>query len=378
MKKLVLGGNDAVAYAVKQSFVDVVSAYPITPQTSIIEKIASFIAKGDMKARFIKVESEHSAMAAAMGASAVGGRVFTATSSQGLLLMHEVLHWASGAGLPIVMANANRAIAPPWSIWAEQTDSLSQRDTGWIQFYASNSQEAYDLLFIAFRLAEKVKTPAMVCMDGFLVTHTKEPVEVFDEEINDFISVKETFPLLDVGNPQAIGSLAYPKDYMPIKIDQHERILSALDNFEAISDEFSKVSKRKHTAVYVYGEERADVILVAMGSNAETAHLAVDKLNDEGIKAKLVKIVMFRPFPKRILKEVLAGAEKIVVFDRNISMGKGGITKDEIGGAVGFDNIIGVVCGLGGVDVKYNDMVSVAKDVLDGKVNEDMILWGER
>ncbi len=378
MKRLVLGGNDAVAHAVKQSFVDVVSAYPITPQTSVIEKIASFIANGEMDSRFIRVESEHSAMAAAMGASAAGGRVFTATSSQGLLLMHEVLHWAAGASLPIVMANANRAVAPPWSIWAEQTDSLSQRDTGWIQLYASNSQEAYDLLFLAFRLAERVKNPAMVCLDGFLVTHTKEPVAIFGNEINSFISVKETSALLDVENPIAVGALAFPNAYMPVKIEQNNRILTAKKVFDELSKQFEEISTRKYSQIYTYGYEEADVVLVAMGSNAETAHIAVDLLDRDGIKAKLVKIVMFRPFPKEELSKAVKGAEKVVVFDRNISMGKGGIIKDEIAGALGIPDVIGVVCGLGGVDVLEDDMIKVVKDVLDGQIKEDMILWGEK
>ncbi len=378
MKRLVLGGNDAVAYAVKQSHVDVVSAYPITPQTSIIEKIASFIANGEIKTRFIRVESEHSAMAAAIGASAAGSRVFTATSSQGLLYMHEVLHWASGDSLPIVMANANRAVAPPWSIWAEQTDSLSQRDTGWIQLYASNSQETYDLLFLSFRLAERVKNPVMVCMDGFLVTHTKEPVAVFEDEIEEFIGVKETRPLLNVEKAEAIGALAFPQDYMPVKIEQHKRITSALSEFKNLSDQFEVFSGRKYNPVYTYGAEDADIVIVAMGSNAETAHLAIDLLKKDRIKAKLVKIVMFRPFPKDELKKAFEGAEKIVVFDRNISMGKGGITKDEIVGALNLNNVVGVVCGLGGVDIVEEEMADVAKGVLDGKIKEDMILWGGR
>ena len=378
MKKLVLGGNDAVAYAVKQCYVDVVSAYPITPQTSIIENIAHFIAKGEMKTRFIKVESEHSAMAAAIGSSVAGSRVFTATSSQGLLLMHEMLHWAAGLGTPIVMANANRAVAPPWSIWADQVDSLSQRDTGWIQFYASNSQEAYDLLFLSFRLAEKVKNPVMVCMDGFLVTHTKEPVETFEDEITDFIRLKETSALLDIDKPDAVGALAFPKDYMPVKLKQIERITSAKSEFYNIAEEFKDVSGKEYKPLYTYGDSDADIVLVAMGSNAETAHLAVDLLNKEGIKSKLVKIIMFRPFPKGEFEREFKGAKKIVVFDRNISMGKGGITKDEIVGALGIKNAIGVVCGLGGVDVTEIEMANIAKDVLEDKITEDMILWGEK
>ena len=377
-KKIVIGGNDAIAYAAKQSFVDVISAYPITPQTSIIEKIADFIAKGEMNARFIKVESEHSAMAAAMGASIAGGRVFTATSSQGLLLMHEVLHWSSGARLPIVMANANRAVAPPWSIWAEQTDSLAQRDTGWIQFYASNSQEAYDLLFIAFRVAERVKIPAMVCMDGFLVTHTKEPVEIFDDEINDFIKVKEKRDVLDIDDPKAFGALAFPKDYMPIKLEQNKAVFSAADAFDEFSKQFYDISGRKYKELEVYGENNAEVAVVALGSIAETAHLAVDVLNSSGIKSKLVKINMFRPFPKKSLDAELKNVKHIVVFDRNISHGKGGIVKDEVTGSLGLGNVIGYVCGLGGYDVTEDDMVNAVRDVLDGKVKEDSYLWSEK
>ena len=376
-KRVVLGGNDAVAYAVKQSYVDVVSAYPITPQTSIIEKIASYIAKGEMDTTFIKVESEHSALAAAMGASVGGSRVFTATSSQGLLLMHEVLHWAAGDGLPIVMANANRAVAPPWSIWAEQTDSLSQRDTGWIQFYCSNAQEAYDFVFIGFRIAEAVSNPVMVCMDGFLLTHTKEPVEVFEGEIDSFIQKKDRWEVLDVENPKAIGALAYPYDYMPIKIEQNKRILSALEKFDEISKEFEAIANRGYEKVHVYPDNTADIAIVTMGSLAETARIAVDNLNSYGINSKLVKINMFRPFPKEELKKAIGSSKHVVVFDRNISMGKGGIVKDEVAGSLGLSNAIGVVCGLGGVDVTEKDMELVVKKVVDGKVTEDFILWGE-
>ncbi len=374
-KRIVIGGNDAVAYAVSQSCVDVVSAYPITPQTSIIEKIAEFITKGVMDTRFIKVESEHSAMAAAIGASVAGSRVFTATSSQGLLLMHEVLHWAAGARLPIVMANANRAVAPPWSIWAEQTDSLSQRDTGWMQLYASNAQEAYDLIFIAFRTTEKALVPAMVCMDGFLVTHTKEPVEVFENEIEPFISVKEKREVLDVANPKAYGALAFPKDYMPVKLKQHEGMLKSLEDFKRVASEFASISGRVYDTLSMYGEGK-DVAIVTMGSIAETAHLVVDNLIKKGIGARLVKITMFRPFPKDDLKRALGDVEHVVFFDRNISHGKGGIIKDEVTGSLGLTNAVDFVCGLGGVDVTEEHMVEAVEGVLNGSIKEDMILRG--
>lgn len=269
-------------------------------------------------------------------------------------------------------------MAPPWSIWAEQTDSLSQRDTGWIQLYASNSQEVYDLVFIAFRLAESSLTPVMICMDGFLLTHTKEPVEVFDNEIDEFISYKPEREILDVDNPKAFGALAFPKDYMPIRLKQHERILGSIDKFKSIAEEFGSISNRYYKPVYQYGDENAKLAIVVSGSIAETAHLSVDALNKEGIPSKLVKMTMFRPFPKEDLKEAFEGVDKIVVFDRNISMGKGGIFKDEIVGALGLDNVIGVVCGLGGYDVNDVDIKEAAKAVFEGKIKQDTILWGER
>ncbi len=378
-KKIVMGGNDAIAYAVKQSFVDVVSAYPITPQTSIIEKIANFVSNKEIDTRFIKVESEHSAMAAAMGISVAGGRTFTATSSQGLLLMHEVLHWASGARLPIVMANANRSPGPPWSIWAEQTDSLSQLDTGWIQLYASNSQEAYDLIFLSFRLSERVRIPVMVCIDGFLLTHTKEPIEIFeDDEIKDFIKVKAERDILDVDNPKAYGALAFPKDYMEIKLKQHKDTLNSINVFYDMAEEFYKISSRKYESIEVYGDDDADVAIIALGSLSETAHIAVDNLNKNSIKTKLVKLRMIRPFPKDDLEKAFFGVKHIVVLDRDISHGKGGIVKDEIAGGLNLSNVIGFVCGLGGYDVTEYDIEKAVKSVVDGKIKEDSYIWSEK
>lgn len=377
-KNIMLGGNDAVALAAKQSFVDVVSAYPITPQTSIIEKIANYIADGAIDTTFIKVESEHSAMAAAIGASVSGSRVFTATSSQGLLLMHEVLHWASGARLPIVMANANRAVAPPWSIWAESTDSLSQRDTGWIQIYVSNAQEAYDFTIMGFRIAEKVLFPAMICMDGFLLTHTKEPVKIFDdEEIADFIKVKEPRKILDTYKPEAFGALAFPNDYMKIKAAQHNNMVSGIENIKEIMGEFNRLYGRNYSSIDIYGDENAEVSIVTIGTLAETAHLTVDKLNKEGIGCKLVNLHILRPFPKEDLQKALSASKHIVVFDRNISHGKGGIIKDETAGGLGLSNVIGFVCGLGGFDVTDDDMARAVRGVVNGTIKEDSIIGAE-
>ncbi|MGE4547291.1 MAG: pyruvate ferredoxin oxidoreductase [Desulfurella sp.] len=366
MKK-VLGGNDAVSQAVSVCDVEVISAYPITPQTSIIEKIADLIYAKKMNAQFIKVESEHSAMAACIGASIAGSRTFTATSSQGLLLMHEVLHWASGARLPIVLANANRAIAPGWNIWAEATDSLSQRDTGWIQFYAANSQEVFDFIVMSFAVAERSLFPAMVCLDGFLLTHTKEPVEILDHDAVKPLLPKISRDTLDPKNPKAYGALAFPKDYYAIKKQQHLDMLKVFDIFDNVALEFKKIANRDYKAVDVYPTNISDYSIVALGTLSQTARLAVDNLRKEGIDVNLVKINMFRPFPVKQLKELLSDKKLIVVFDRDISHGKGGIVKDEIAGGLDLCNVLGFVGGLGGDTITESDIVSSFLDAKNGR-----------
>ncbi|MGB9744180.1 MAG: pyruvate ferredoxin oxidoreductase [Desulfurella sp.] len=363
MKK-VLGGNDAVSQAVSVCDVEVISAYPITPQTSIIEKIADLIYAKQINAQFIKVESEHSAMAACIGASIAGSRTFTATSSQGLLLMHEVLHWASGARLPIVLANANRAIAPGWNIWAEATDSLSQRDTGWVQLYAANSQEVYDFIIMAFAVAERALFPVMVCLDGFLLTHTKEPVEILEHETVKQLLPKIKRDTLDPANPKAYGSLAFPKDYYIIKKGQHLDMLKVLDIFDNVSLEFEKITNRHYNPVEVYPKPDSQYSIVALGTLSQTARLAVDNLRKDDIDVNLVKINMLRPFPQQLLKQLLSDKKLIVVFDRDISHGKSGIVKDEIAGGLDLCNVVGFVGGLGGDKITES---TIANAFLDAK-----------
>lgn len=372
MKK-VLGGNDAVSQAVSICNVEVISAYPITPQTSIIEKIADLIYAKKMNAQFIKVESEHSAMAACIGASIAGSRTFTATSSQGLLLMHEVLHWASGARLPIVLANANRAIAPGWNIWAEATDSLSQRDTGWVQFYASNAQEVFDFIIMSFAVAERSLFPVMVCLDGFLLTHTKEPVEILETKDVEGLLSKIPRDTLNPNNPKAYGELAFPKDYYRIKKNQHLDMLKVFDIFDEVSLEFNKISNRAHLSVEVYPTRKSQYSIVALGTLSQTARLAVDMLRKDKIDVNLVKINMFRPFPQKILKELLSDKKLIVVFDRDISHGKGGIVKDEIAGGLDLCNVVGFVGGLGGETIKETDIINAFLNAKDGK-QKDLFL----
>ena len=220
--KEVVTGNHAVSHAARVGRAQVVSAYPITPQTQVVEKISEFVADGVMDAKFIKVESEHSAMVSCIGASATGARAFTATSSQGLALMHEVLHWASNARLPIVMADINRAMAPPWTIWTDQIDSLSQRDTGWMQFYAENNQDIFDSLIMSFKIAEQVLLPAMVVLDAFILSHTAEPVDFPPQDLVDkFLPPRKAEYILDPDRPAAFGGLTGPDAYYELKYMQH-------------------------------------------------------------------------------------------------------------------------------------------------------------
>lgn len=372
MKKI-LSGNDAVALAVSLCDVEVISAYPITPQTSIIEKIADLIYAKKMAAQFIKVESEHSAMAACIGASIAGSRTFTATSSQGLLLMHEVLHWASGARLPIVLANANRAVAPGWNIWAEATDSLSQRDTGWIQLYAASSQEVFDFITMAFAVSERSLFPAMICLDGFLLTHTKEPVETLEYAQIAPLLPKRSRDTIDPKNPKAYGALAFPEDYYRIKKQQHIDMLKVLDIFDEVSNEFEKISNRKYNVVDYYPQKESEYSIVALGTLSQTAILAVDVLRKENIDVNLVKINMLRPFPINALKELLNDKKLIVVFDRDISHGKGGILKDEIAGGLDLCNVVGFVGGLGGYVIKEANIVNAFLSAKNGQIKDSFL-----
>ena len=381
MKKVMVG-NHAVAWGARLARVEVISAYPITPQTQVVEKLSEMCADGTLPARFIKVESEHSAMAAVIGASATGVRAFTASSSHGLLYMHEMLHWAAGARLPIVMADVNRAIGPGWNIWTDQNDSLSQRDTGWVQLYCETNQEVVDTTVMAFRLAETLNVPVMLMLDGFYLSHTAEPVDVPDQELVDrFLPKREAPYKLDVEQPHAFGALVKPDAYMEMRWLQQEALQKVPATLAAVEADWLRMFGRSYGAVEAYRAEDAELLLVTSGTVTSTARAAVDARRAAGERVGLLKVKMFRPFPSALLRDALRGVPRVAVLDRNISPGHGGIFAEELRSAL-YDlpdaerpELYGFVLGLGGRDVTP----AVIDDVIDqartarGPTRED--LW---
>ncbi len=357
MKKVIVG-NHAVSWGVALARAEVIAAYPITPQTQIVEELAEMCADGRLAARFIKVESEHSAMAASIGASAAGVRAFTATSSQGLLLMHELLHWAGLGRLPIVMADVNRAVAPGWNIWTDQNDTLAQRDTGWVQLYCENNQEVLDTTVQAFRLAETLNLPVMIVLDAFFLSHTSEPVDIPEPDAVDaFLPRRETELKLDIANPRAFGALTTPAVYMEMRKRQQEAFDRVPETMRAIEADWARRFGRAWGAIERYHVDGAETVLVTSGTVTSTARHVVNERRARGEKVGLVKIKMFRPFPTRELREALAGVPRVAVLDRNISPGHGGIFAEELRSAL-YDvddrerpHVDGYVIGLGGRDV---------------------------
>lgn len=355
MKK-VLEGNHAISWGAQASDVKVIAAYPITPQTQIVELLSEMCASGAMDARFIKVESEHSAMAAAIGASAAGSRAFTATSSHGLLLMHEMLHWAVGARLPVVLANVNRAVGPPWNIWTDQNDSLSQRDTGMLQIYCESNQEVFDTTLQAYKVAETVMLPAMLVLDAFFLSHTCEIVDVFGaEEGRAYLPPYEPEEFLNPDQPKAFGNLTAPDNYYELRHMIHNANVAALDVLKNADDEFGRMFGRQYGLVEEYKTEGADIILVTSGTITSTARAVIDERRDNGEKIGLLKMRLFRPFPVEEVYRVLSKARKVVVVDRNIGFSIGGIWAQEIKAALWNKRldvpIFGFITGIGGRDV---------------------------
>lgn len=364
MKKIMVG-NHAVSWGAMLSRAEVISAYPITPQTTIVEELSVLCADGTLKARFVPVESEHSAMACCVGASAAGVRTFTATSSQGLALMHEMLHWASGARLPIVMANVNRALGAPYNIWGEQSDSLAQRDTGWLQLYCENNQEVLDTVIQAFKIAEEVLLPVMVVLDAFVLSHTAEPVEIPDQgKVDQFLPPFRPPYRLDAKDPHTFACLAPPEYFMEFRYKMQQSMLASKEVCRRVDEEFGQIFGRKYGLIEPYRCEGADLILVAAGAVASTARVVIDTLRDKGRKVGLVKLRLFRPFPKEELFLAVKEAEKVAVLDRNLSVGIGGMFAQEMRAAFCNEKarppIYSYITGLGGRDTTIqmlNDVI---------------------
>ena len=379
MKK-VMTGNEAVAHGVKLSRVQVLSAYPITPQTTIVEELSEMCADGRLQARFLKVESEHSAMASILASCTAGARSFTATSSHGLALMHEMLHWAAGARLPVVMVNVNRALGSPWNIWTEQTDSLSQRDTGWIQLYCENNQEVVDTIPQAYRIAEIVKLPVMVVLDAFVLSHTAEPTDIPDADlVDEFLPPFKSDFTLTSRRHQAFNPIMSPDYYMEFR----HKIQEAMDQTKKVArdvdEEYERLLGRGYGVMEKYNWDGFDTVLVTSGAVTSTSRFVADELNREGIRVGLLKIKMFRPFPTEEIREVLGGLRKVAVLDRGLSFGQSGFFAQEIRSTFCNEEerprIFGFVTGLGGRDVTPEMIREMIIHTLENDRPKEEIIW---
>ncbi|MEM2004602.1 MAG: ferredoxin oxidoreductase [Zestosphaera sp.] len=323
-KTLPLSGNTAVAYAVKSADVDVVSAYPITPQTTIVEKIAEFVANGELDAEMIHVESEHSALSAAVGASAMGARVYTASSSQGIALMYEIMFIASSLRLPIVMTIAARALSAPINIWNDHSDFMAVSDTGWIMTMAENNQEAHDDVIIAFKVAEdpEVLLPVITALDGYFMTHTIEPINVVErEEALDYAPKRKSWYVLNPDKPITMGALGDPQWYFEFKRQQYEALKKSREVFDRSVEEFSRKFGRRYSAAELYGEENPEVVFVAMGHVVGNVKAYLNRMREKGMRVGVLKLKLYRPFPEDLVLKYLEGVEVVGVIDRALVPG---------------------------------------------------------
>jgi pyruvate ferredoxin oxidoreductase alpha subunit len=346
-------GSHGVAEAVALCRPEVICAYPISPQTHIVEALGEMVKGGELKnCEFINVESEFAAMSVAIGASAAGARAYTATASQGLLFMVEAVYNASGLGLPIVMTVANRAIGAPINIWNDHTDAMSQRDCGWIQLYAETNQEALDLHIQAFRLGEELSLPVMVCMDGFILTHAYERMDIpTQEQVDAFLPPYEPRQVLDPREPVSIGAMVGPEAFTEVRYLAHAKQLQALDLIPRIAGEFKTVFGRDSGGlVRPYRTEDAQTIIVGLGSMLGTIKDTVDELREEGVKIGVLGVTSFRPFPLAAVRDALKNAQRVVVMEKALAVGIGGILSTNVRMALSGIHLHGytVIGGLGG------------------------------
>lgn len=392
----IMDGNQAAAIAARLSRVQVVAAYPITPQTPLTEQLSLFVESGELKAEYVAVESEHSALAVCTSASIVGARAFTATSAHGLAYMHEMLHWAAGARLPIVLACVNRAIGAPWNVLNDQQDSIAQRDTGWIQIYCRNNQEILDTVIQAFRIAEQVYVPVMVCYDGYILSHTEMPVDIPDQaDVDKYLPPYKPHTTLDPANPKNYNlvTLADPRvgvegklchGYMELRYLLQEALQNSRETILDAGQEFNKIFGRDYARMFWEDRnEDAEITIVAMGSLAMEAIVAADMLREEGIKVGVLGLRVFRPFPKADVVRVLHKSKLIVVFDKNISYGSEGATCSEIKSAL-YGTYINAsvrnfIVGLGGRDVKARELADATRKAIaslkETVINPDYPEW---
>ncbi|MFW6113966.1 MAG: pyruvate ferredoxin oxidoreductase [Actinomycetota bacterium] len=376
--RLVDTANHVAAQAARLSRVEVVSAYPITPQTQVIEEISRFISEEGFDCEYIPVESEHSAMAAMIGAVATGVRAFSATASHGLEYMHELLHWAAGIRLPMVMVNVNRAIGPGWNIWCDHQDTMSARDTGWIQLYCASHQEVLDTVIQAYRITEDLKVilPVMVCYDAFTMSHTYMQVDVHDQEkIDRFLPPFRTLWKLDVDCPFTHGSVIYPDDYEEVRYSIEQAQKNARGVIKKAAQEYREIVGEYHGDLMdTYAMEDAEHAIVAIGTVASEGKVAVDQLRASGYPCGIVRIRSYRPFPVDELRELITDMKTVMVLDRGVSFGIGGILYSEVksllygrSGARTFN----LISGLGGKDVTYNIIAEYAEAAIKGRLKQE-------
>ena len=370
-ERILVNGNHAAAYGVKLARAKVVPVYPITPQTPIVEKISDFQAEGKMEVELVTAESEHSAMSACITASLTGVRVFTATASQGLMLMHEMLHYASGARAPIVMVNVNRTIGSPWGFWPDQTDSLAQRDTGWIQYYCENGQESLDTILQAFRVAEKVLLPAMVIHEAFYVSHSLEVVEVPAQEIADqFLPPFDPPHRLDPEIKESWGNTVSQDMFYRHRRTLGEAMENALAAAKEADADWQALSGRGYGVIEEYRCDKPELVIATMGSMTGTAREAVDELREEGLAVGLLKVKLFRPFPLAEVRRALTGVPKVMVLDRNFAPGTGGFLHQELKAALyGMSDgpeVHGYLAGVGGTNIPPAKIKELAREALAG------------
>jgi len=375
MGKLVaLTGNYAVAYAAKYARVDVIAAYPITPQTSIVEKLAELIESGELDAIMIRVESEHSALAATFGAAIAGARAFTATSSQGLLYMHEFVHWTSRARIPAVMAIVTRALAPPWNIWPDHSDFMDQRDAGWIMGFAMDNQEVFDLTLQAFKISEdpRVYLPVMIGLEGFILGHTTMPVELPEQEVVDqWLGPRKQEYVIDGKEPLALGNLAWPEDTEEMFMEIQKAMDNAKKVIKEVDEEYGKLFGRKYGGlIQCINCEDAKYFAVSMGAWSGDLIEAVNKLREEGYPIGVIRIRFCRPFPYEDIWEKVKNSKGVIVFDRSISFGAWGpLFTDLVTGLYHYTNNLpimsNVVAGIGGVNITYNDFTKLLTSFIE-------------
>lgn len=375
-RRMALEGSFAAAEAARMADVDVIAAYPITPQSHIIERLAEYVSDGDLKAKYIPVESEHSAMSACSGASGAGARTFTATASQGFFYMHEVLHWVSGMRQPVIMAVANRAVGPPANIWGDYSDAMTARDTGWIQFFAANNQEIFDFNLMGFRIGEdpRVLLPVMVHLDGFTLSHVVEPVMLPEQdEVDDFLPKYHHPYAFDPDRPMSYGIVIGPDNYAEIKKAQDITLRESKDVVNEVMKEFGDRFGRYHSAVEEYRTEGARTLLMSTGALSETAKEAIDRKRERGEDVGLVVLHLWRPFPFEELYDAVKAADTLVVFDRAISLGgPGGPIIAEVKSALfdkrrdmKFAGIVGGLCGRNLSVEEFEETIDRGKQIAD-------------